>query len=184
MQLWLCTAYEFRATAHVQLEIKAICLSECTLKQDVLGMFSWKLSVAALGITRMMATIKIKYGYRFFFVTRPSLLVSISSTFVALLLLLQMTFTTHHMVSISPLIPVTTVFKGLASCSEFIIVFKQFYSHSSLARGWDHSSLKLSGYIYIFVDLIHSRLGQSENQHGCAAMEVMGLNVTKSSGIQ
>lgn len=103
----------------------------------------------------------------------------IFSTFVALLLLLRMTFTVLHMVPISPLIPVKTVSKSLFSCFKFIIVFKQFYSHSSLARGWDHSSLKLSACIYIFVDLIHSRLGQSENQHGYAEMEVMGLNVTE-----
>lgn len=103
----------------------------------------------------------------------------IYSTFVALLLLLHVTFTALYMVSISPLIPVKTVFKSLVSCSEFIIIFKQFYSHSSLAGGWDHSSLKLSAYIYIFVDLIHSRLGQLENQHGYAEMEVMGLNVTE-----
>lgn len=39
------------------------------------------------------------------------------------------------------------------------------------------SFLKLNAYIYIFVYLIHSRLGQSENQHEYAGMEIIGLRV-------
>lgn len=34
-------------------------------------------------------------------------------------------------------------------------------------------------HIFVFVDLICSRLGQLENQHGYAELELMGLNVAE-----
>lgn len=101
----------------------------------------------------------------------------IFTAFVGLLLVLRMTFIVLHMVSIGPLIPVKTVFKSLVSCSEFIIVLKQFYSHSSLHRGREHSSLELCACVYIFVDCIHSRLLQLEKKHGYAEKDVTSLNV-------
>lgn len=60
-----------------------------------------------------------------FYLSHHSLsLFLIFSTSVALLLLLRMTFTAFHVVSISLPISVNTVFKSLFSCSQFIIVFK------------------------------------------------------------
>lgn len=77
----------------------------------------------------------------------------IVSAFVVFLLSLHMAFTVLHMMFISLLVPVKTVFKA----SDFITIFKQFYSQSSLAKERDHPFLKLNAGIYIFVYLIHSR---------------------------
>lgn len=71
-----CTAYDIRTVAYLQFEVKAICQSVSTPMEDVLGMFLGKSSEAPMEITRMMVTVKVKQGHRFFFVMLPHFLVT------------------------------------------------------------------------------------------------------------